>query len=209
MAFLCSVSLASLHLRCLCFSVSQIHNCARLLIVTTPVPKPAVQSQIKVELCGNYVCDVIIVHMISGDAQSHKPADAENRKCKHSYDCLTTCFVWKEQTTAITIQSRIEMWRSRTVRGWWRWWWIPRDLIDSFFLFIWFTALLCWGTTLMYMYLDLLEVQPFRRRSKYSVLLWNTWTRASKRFGLEGTIGGWVHFFLSGFFLRVGILLPC
>jgi len=38
------VSLKSLHLCCLCFSVSQNHNCAGLyLIVATPVPKAAVK----------------------------------------------------------------------------------------------------------------------------------------------------------------------
>ena len=37
LAFPLSVSLASLCLRCLCFSVSQTHNCIRRLIVATPV----------------------------------------------------------------------------------------------------------------------------------------------------------------------------
>jgi len=46
LAFPLLVSLTSLYLRCLCFSVSWTHNCARLSIVATPVLTAVVQNQI-------------------------------------------------------------------------------------------------------------------------------------------------------------------
>ena len=57
LAFLFSVSLASPHLHCLHSSVSWTLNCARLLIVATPVLKAAVKPT-KVKLNGNNVRDI-------------------------------------------------------------------------------------------------------------------------------------------------------
>ena len=63
--------------------VSRTRNCARLLIVAISVLKAAVRSQLnwssKVQLHDKNVCDVIIMHVISGDAQSHEPTDAETK----------------------------------------------------------------------------------------------------------------------------------
>jgi len=74
LAFPMLVSLVSMCLCCLCSLISQTSNCARLLIVATPVLK---SSRPKVQLHGNNVCDIIIVRMISENAQTNRPA-----KCK-------------------------------------------------------------------------------------------------------------------------------
>jgi len=63
--FLLSVSLALSCLRCFCFLVSRTRNCARLLILATPV--------LEVKSHGNNdICDIIIVHMLSEDAQTNR-----------------------------------------------------------------------------------------------------------------------------------------
>ena len=78
------VGLASSHLLCLCFSVSQSRNCARLHIVATSVLKVPILSWLKWRhmACGNNIHDVIIAHwhVISGDTQTSQPTDRENIK---------------------------------------------------------------------------------------------------------------------------------
>ena len=73
LAFLLLVSLALSRLHCLYSSVSRTHNCARLLIVATPGLKAAVKLA-KVKSHGNkvWMLDVIIAHVISGDAQKNR-----------------------------------------------------------------------------------------------------------------------------------------
>lgn len=64
----CSQSASRLHVRCLNSSGSRTHNCARLFVVATPVLK----ASIKVKSHGNSICEVIISHMISAEAQTNK-----------------------------------------------------------------------------------------------------------------------------------------
>ena len=71
LAFLLTVSLTSSHLHCLCSPVSPTRNCARLLIVATPVLKALIKST-KVKSHGNNACIVIIVHVLSADVQTNK-----------------------------------------------------------------------------------------------------------------------------------------
>jgi len=58
--------------------VSRTYNCARLLIVPTPVLKAAIKST-KVVSCGKNVCDVIIVDVVNMDAQTNKHTGAEKK----------------------------------------------------------------------------------------------------------------------------------
>ena len=56
------------------YSVSQTCNSARPLIVATTVLKAAVKlTKVKLHGTCNNVCDVIIAHVISGDAQINRP----------------------------------------------------------------------------------------------------------------------------------------
>jgi len=74
LAFLLLDSLVLSRLRCLCSLVSQARICARLLTVATLYTSRVLKADVKsakVKSHGNNVCDVIIGHMISGDAQTN------------------------------------------------------------------------------------------------------------------------------------------
>jgi len=58
--------------------------------VTTPVLKPAAKVEFQVKSHGNNVRDVLISHVISGDAQSHKQTNKENVHCINTLVVLTT-----------------------------------------------------------------------------------------------------------------------
>ena len=58
--------------------------------VTTPVLKPAAKVETQIKSHGNNVRDILISHVISGDAQSHKQTDKENVHCINTLVVLTT-----------------------------------------------------------------------------------------------------------------------
>jgi len=78
LVFPLSVSLVSLCLCWLSFSVSQTHNCARLLVVAST--QSSWPKSTKAKLHGNTLRNVIIVQVISGEARNNRYGSVKQSK---------------------------------------------------------------------------------------------------------------------------------
>jgi len=60
---------------CFCFSVSRMCNCARL--PTTVLKAAIILAEVKLHSNSVHVYDVVIAHVISGDAQTNQQTESD------------------------------------------------------------------------------------------------------------------------------------